>query len=714
MMAEKFTAEEIKNFPVYSVNHTDFSKVEHAYYMDSIQNFLSSDVDSILGQITKNGVEFDIGSLQVKAWKEEINILKQVLRDKDGYIAFEYSIPRMGKRVDAVVIVDGIVILLEFKCGETTYPLHAKNQVMNYALDLHNFQSMSEHIILYPVLVATQALSCSNTISVTNNIADVFCANASNLKEIIDVIMNSGLSANKVNGVEWLHGEYKPTPTIIEAAQALYSGHHVKEISHSSGKEDDLDNTTKEINRIIDDCKRNSYKAICFVTGVPGAGKTLVGLSIANMRHNFSEDNKEHAIYLSGNGPLVKVLQAALAWDQYNQIQLKCEECKTEAKNRAVKKKDQKPDCKKCNKGYNNITKEKCLAKTISFIQNVHNYRDEAVKNDKAPIDRIAIFDEAQRAWTKDKLVTFMANKKNHADYSMSEPECLIEYLDRHQDWACIVCLVGGGQEINDGEAGIKEWFEALNNKFNDWHVFYSDKMHGDEYLGDSEIDELMCNMRVKPQAVNGLFLSASKRSFRSEQVSAFAKAIIDGDLQESQRLYEAIKDSYPLAITRNLGKAKQWVVTHAQGTERYGIIASSKAKRLRADGINVDNELKPEKWFLTEKTNVDSSYFMELVATEFSIQGLEIDWGVLAWEGDYRYLDGEFIYKCFKGTKWQDVNNEYDRRYLKNAYRVLLTRARQGFVIYVPEGSETDETRKKSFYDGTYNYLKSIGIKEI
>ena len=678
-----------------------------SYYEAKISDFLEQGNSEILGFIGHNAKTFDINALQQNSWEEEIAILKEQLSGiEDGYIAFEYSIPRMGKRVDVVVMLGNYVFLLEFKCGSDNYYAAAKEQVENYALDLHNFHEKSFGVSLFPVLVCTEADNKEISVCMTDDVSNVICSNGSNLREIFNyIIQQKQLAHNKVIYEEWLQSRYKPTPTIIEAAQALYCGHSVKEISHAEGDVDDIYKTTEAVNKIIEQCKKNHEKAICFITGVPGAGKTLVGLNVANQRHSFEEGNDEHAIYLSGNGPLVKVLQEALAKDQQAKQKEICNACKEAQQN----------NCDTCSRGLKGFTLAKARAKTKSFIQIVHTFRDESIKDKiQPPIDKIAIFDEAQRAWDKHQLVKFMRDKKNQTNYDMSEPECFIEYLNRHEDWACIICLVGGGQEINVGEAGIREWFRALNDKFQDWHVYCSDQMTEKEYVGDDKISELLCNMTVPVQFINSLHLSTSKRSYRSNMVSAFVKALIDYDVEQAKSYYDVVKERYPIKITRNLSAAKQWVKQNARGNDRYGIVASSQAKRLRADGISWLEDSQLTSWFLNGKNDVNSSYFMEVAASEFDIQGLEIDWIVFAWEGDYRVEEGEFTYNQFKGTKWQKIKNENDKEYLKNSYRVLLTRARQGIVIYVPKGNDEDETRLSSFYDQTFEYLQSIGIPEI
>ena len=628
-----------------------------------------------------------------------------------GYIAFEYTIPRMGRRIDNVIICGNYVFLIEFKVYETSYPKYAIDQALDYALDLHNFHNESHRITLFPVLVCTEAEAVRNDIVLRDNISSVIRCCESNLTDELKRVMNTIPAIGEIDAMKWINSSYKPTPTIIEAAQSLYAGHDVKEISHKESDDNDIETTTNCINEIIADSKRTGQKSICFVTGVPGAGKTLVGLNIANARHRFKKGDEEHAVFLSGNEPLVTVLRAALTNDQNEKRKAICENCRTIHAQ------------KNCDGCEYNLTKAAIMAETKSFIQMIHWFRDDSLlEGHPAPIDRIAIFDEAQRAWRKEQLSKFMRTKKAQPHFNMSEPECLIEYMNRHNGWATIICLVGGGQEIHDGEAGISEWFNALNRRFTDWKVYYSDRMTDYEYVGDNTVENLLSEMDNEPEAHSELHLSVSMRSFRSELVSDFAKAVIDGSTRTAHELYKEISEAdpatgrtrYPIVLTRDLSAAKSWVKEISQGSERYGIIASSGAKRLRADGITVPKDIEIEKWFLEGKDDVNSSFFMEIAASEFKIQGLEIDYAVVAWEGDYRYINGQFTYHSFAGSSWKQVNSDIERNYLKNSYRVLLTRARQGYVIYVPRGSCEDSTRHPRYYDETYEYLKSLGIREL
>lgn len=480
----------------------------------------------------------------------------------------------------------------------------------------------------------------------------------------------------------WFRSPYKPTPTIIEAAQALYRGHTVGEISRAEAGKDYLQPTTDAILQIIHRSKTKREKSICFVTGVPGAGKTLIGLNVANSHMRVEED--EYAVFLSGNGPLVRVLCEALARDEVERSRL------------------------------NNQPKTKKTAErnARAFIQNVHHFRDEALSTEYPLTGKVVIFDEAQRAWTQKQTAVFMKQKRGLPNFKQSEPEFLISVMDRHTDWAVIICLVGGGQEINTGEAGLLEWFAALHQHFAEWKVYVSPQLTDYEYLQGHKIEDVIQSKQFTFLA--DLHLSVSNRSFRSEQVSALVKAILDLDLERAQSLYASVSQNYPIMLTRKLDHARCWLKQRARGTERFGIVASSGGIRLRPNGIDVKSSIEVENWFLNDKVDVRSSYALEQVATEFDIQGLELDWTAVAWDADLRLQKGTWEYRDFSGTSWQAVKTAERRMYLKNSYRVLLTRARQGMVIFVPQGDLTDKTRKPELYDETYQYLRKIGLQEL
>ena len=653
--------------------------MQRSYYSARIREFLDEKPETLLGKLMVSD-EFSTTDLQKNAWRKEIDILQDQLRSvENGDIAFEYTIPRMGHRIDVVCIIRGLIFLLEFKVGDSEYRKSTADQVMDYALDLKYFHELSADRYIIPISIPTEAPSVCNEVSfMEDKISNVLKC----MKDNIGLTINSVLSSvqdQDLSIADWINSRYAPTPTIIEAAQAMYRNHSVKDISRNDAGAHNLTATTETINQIIDDCKRNHKKAICFVTGVPGAGKTLAGLNIANERHNFDAD--EHAVFLSGNGPLVDILQAALAKDRSSRAGITIAEAKKETK---------------------------------AFIQIIHRFRDEALTTNNPPAEKVAIFDEAQRAWNEESLTDFMKRKKGVDAFNQSEPEFLIRIMDRHQDWAVIVCLVGGGQEIYNGEAGIIDWFRALQKKFRNWHIYLSDKITDSEYIGNSSIEELLtgCSYSLRP----ALHLGVSLRSFRSEKLAEFVKLLLDNEPSAAAAVYSELSIHYPIILTRDLDKAKEWIRKKARGTERYGLLASSEGKRLRGIGIWVPSVINHVGWFLNEKDNVDSSYFLEVAASEFKVQGLEIDYSILAWDADLRRSGKGFDYFKFRGTRWNHVNNMQQQKYLKNAYRVLMTRARQGMIIFVPSGTdpEDDPTRDSAFYDDIYKYLRSCGIKEL
>ena len=652
--------------------------VKRSYYSNDIQSFINQDNYSIFGEITTND-QFSAEDLQKNTWNREIEILKRELSQLlDGHIIFEYTIPRIGNRVDNIVIYKGIIFLLEFKVGEKKYPSYAIEQVTDYAFDLSCFHKESHNRLLVPILISTKAHSVKQEIRISkDNVLETICCNEYEIAKYITEVSLKFIQ-DEIIPDDWINSLYMPTPTIIEAAQALYLGHNVEDISRNDASAKNLNQTTKAINKIIDYSKAHNRKSICFITGVPGAGKTLAGLNIAVERQKIAED--EHAVFLSGNGPLVDVLQEALARD----------------------------DAKR-----NHISRKEASRKVKEFIQIIHHFRDDAISVDTPPVEKVAIFDEAQRAWDEQNLTDFMKKKKHIEDFNMSEPEFLISILNRHNDWATIICLIGGGQEINKGEsAGIYGWFDSLRNNYPNWDIYVSDKITDDEYSKGHNFAEMTKNMNVN--IIEDLHLAVSLRSFRSENVSNFVKALLDVDIDTAKRLYEQFNNDYPVFVTRNLHKAKLWVRSQAKGSQRYGLTASSGAKRLRKYGIWVQNKIEATNWFLNGKNDVRSSFHLEETATEFDIQGLELDWTIVCWDADLRFENGDFKHLKFVGTKWQNIKSADNILYLKNAYRVLLTRARQGFVIFVPSGDETDMTAKPEYYDGIYRYLKSVGIKEL
>ncbi len=722
---------------VVSMTKTNTTQSTRCLYNNSFYNFMNQNDDTIY-RIMDDNYHGEALTTTRDAWKNEISIMKEVLtpyQNEDGQIIFEYDIPRLGKRIDVVLLLRGIIFCLEFKVGETRILESDIDQVLDYALDLKNFHKFSQDKIIVPILIATKYRSSSTDVFMSiydDKVVNPLVTGKSGILNIISSVLKEFPNESSVDP-NWIISPYAPTPTIVEAARTLYENHTVENITRHEADKVTTDQTISYILEIIEKSKNNQEKSICFVTGVPGAGKTLVGLDVA-IKQTYQGGDKpvedEGAVYLSGNGPLVAVLSEALAQDNILNHPLNDDGTK-----------------KKISESRREIKKS---------IQMIHNYRDNMLKKIKTPVENgvleidpqkavkvdesgyaevehVAIFDEAQRSWTHQRIAAYLkrggtyGNKTKVENFPMSEAAFLIWSLDQREDWATIVCLVGGGQEINTGEAGISEWINALNEQFTDWKVYISPKLTDKEYA-EGKVDELLKNNNNVTYSEK-LHLGVSLRSFRAEKLSAFVHALLAFDSQAAS-LYDEIKDRYPIVLTRDMDTARKWLKEKVRGTERTGVLVTKEAARFKPLAIHIlpAGDENAVHWFLDDKANTRSSNYLEDAATEIQVQGLELDYTCLLWDADMRYVDGQWHYYKFNGqTKWveQIANTESKQelqKYMLNAYRVLLTRARSGMVICVPKGNGNktptgfweDSTRLPEYYDGTYNYLKSIGIEEI
>ena len=669
-----------------SINiHTQRGK---SYYFNKIEKIITDDADSILGKLVK--LSFETNRDQKDAWINQIKHLQVKLSESKcvGNIIFEYDIVRLGKRIDVILLIKHMVFSLEFKNGATLYKARDAEQAEDYALDLKNFHKESENLYVCPILVATEAYARHNKVDAyPDKQVMLQYANKENIMSCISNVYKVYGSDEEFDFEKWYNSKYCPTPTIIEAAIETYISNTVSEIAHSEAGQEDIDKCEQEIQGIINFAKENKKKCICFVTGVPGAGKTLVGLNLASKI--MSEDKYSKAVYLSGNGPLVEVLREALI---RNSIERKVHDAKD------------KKDIKKTSK-----------IAVQAFIQAAHTFRKQYILDfNDVPVENVIIFDEAQRCWNKEKLSHWTRNKINK-DIDMSEPHCFIDIMNRRKDWAVIICLVGLGQDIYDGEVGINEWFNSIIKNYSDWYMYYSPEIF--KQIEDLDINKNLLIGVEHAYEREALHLSTSIRSFRSEQLSELVDELLAGNSQKVRKLYEKTNNDYPIYVTRNIKKAKQWARNKVRGSQRCGIIACSSAQRLKPEGIYVPTDIDAINWFLAPKEDLRSSNAMEIVASEFKVQGLEIDYSVVCWDADLRRVNDKWEYYNFKGSKWVRRNKQEQQRYLLNAYRVLLTRARQGMIIFIPEGEdpEIDATRNRDYYNNIYLYLvKKCGINEL
>ena len=649
-----------------------------AWHDAAIDDFISKRRENIVGALTTNA-EFAVDLDQRDAWLEQLSALQSALSGLTGHIYLEFNIPRMGKRIDAVVLVGAAVIVIEFKL--TRPDRAATDQVWDYALDLKNFHQGSHSAFIVPIVVAGDAPKQPPVLAnpEADGVFEPITVNAAMLREAIELAIANTMGS-ELHPLVWASSAYRPSPTIIEAARALYAQHGVEAINCFDAGQPNLSLTSGRVEEIVDAARRQNQKAICFVTGVPGAGKTLVGLNLAT-KHREGK-TLDPAVFLSGNGPLVAVLREALTRDEVTRRRQQGEK----------------------------VRKGKVAETVKAFIQNVHHFRDDNLRHAGPPPEHVAIFDEAQRAWNLQQTANFMRRKRNLADFAQSEPEYLISCMDRHADWAVIVCLVGGGQEINTGEAGITAWLDAVVEHFPHWHVHVSAKLIDDEYAGALQRAASAKHTTLE----DDLHLAVSMRSFRAENVSNFVKALLDRDATAAQQTLCQLDGKYQIHITRNLDAGKRWIREQARGTQRYGLLCSSKAMRLKPHAIDVRHNVDPIHWFLAEAEDTRSSQYMEDAATEFQVQGLEVDWACVNWDADLRSKEDRWSHHDFRGSRWCNIHNEANQQYLLNAYRVLLTRARQGMIIFVPPGDSQDPTRDPRWYNETYQYLKSTGLPEL
>ena len=704
-------------------------------YNSSFTDFLNTDDNTIFGVLCDR-YHGEALTTTREAWKSEISIMKDILvrfANKDGQIIFEYDIPRLGKRVDVVLLFEGIVFCVEFKVGESRILESDIDQVLDYALDLKNFHKFSEDRIIAPILVATNYRNSSTNIQMSvydDRVVNPLVSGKAGVSHLISEVLRCFPNETSVNP-NWIISPYAPTPTIIEAAKTLYENHSVENITRHEADKVSTDKTIEYILDVIQRSKLNQEKSICFVTGVPGAGKTLVGLDVA-IKQTYQGQNEpvknEGAVYLSGNGPLVAVLTEALAQDNHKKCKAKGEKKKMTDSRREVAKSIQMI----------HRYRDNMLAKIKNPVENGVLEIDptKAVKMESAgfgEVEHVAIFDEAQRSWTHKRLADYLkrggtyGNKLKVPNFPLSEAAFLIWSLDQREDWATIICLVGGGQEINTGEAGISEWIKALNEQFPHWNVYISPKLTEPEYA-EGKVNELLKNNFNLTYSVS-LHLGVSLRSYRAEKLSAFVHALLSFD-ENASALYNEIKDKYPIVLTRDMAKARKWLHDKVRGTERTGVLVTKESARFKPLAIHIlpSGDENAVHWFLDDKSDVRSSNYLEDAATEIQVQGLELDYTCLLWDADMRYENGEWRFYRFNGqTKWVEQTGGTESKqelmkYMLNAYRVLLTRARAGMVICVPEGNPNknvsgfweDSTRLPEYYDGTYQYLKSLGIEDI
>jgi hypothetical protein len=621
------------------------------------------------------------------AWRTTVDIISRAAKDivhrapsaKEWSVCLEFEVPRRRRWIDAIILANEIIFVIEVKAGFQQFERRARWQLEQYALDLRDFHEGSRGLLLAPLLVASGAATSNRTELVpVHSLLPVQELAAKDLGQCVSEI-SAAIGARDATAIDanaWDTSEYRPTPSILEAARDLYDTHDVSAISHADAH--NLSGTIDALLALIRECRTRKQRGIAFITGAPGSGKTLAGLQVAH-HQELARSKDTAAVFLSGNMPLVEVLSRALA---------------TSGRRRVARDREER-------------------ARQVSaFVQHAYLFRNHYAEDPAAkPFEHIVLFDEAQRAWDAQQVARWTRGASN-----ASEPEILLDVMSRLDEWAVIVAMVGGGQEINRGEAGLVEWGRALSSRFPDWVIYASpeilpgapERTGGHLFEGDQP-----ANMAIIRD--EQLHLSMNVRSPRAERLNQWVDSVLSLDLAAAR---SAIPDEreFPVAVTRDIALAKAWLKERAGDEFTFGLVASAEGKRLRAWGLDT-NELRQEKawayWFLNGVGDVRSSTQLEVPATSFDCQGLELDWVGVCWANDFYIEDEEWRARKFHGTRWMKAN-QVRARYILNGYRVLLTRARRGQVIWVPRPDGTDVTLAPAHFDSTFEFLCAAGAQPI
>lgn len=658
-----------------------------ALYTSTISAFLCINSDEILGKLTTGLANegFDTNKLTTFSWKQEIDELRVAMgKLVDLYhsatqwqILFEYVLPIVGQRLDCVLLANDLIYVIEYKSGDSTTANTALKQAQEYALNLVDFHEESRGRIAVPIAIGIFKKNILLS-ELPQQGAAVLLSDVPAV--ILDAYNRWAKRFLPINPTSWESSRYFPVPTIIEAASAVYLDHDVKELACSRSGIDNLEKTQNAIADAVRDSRFRGIKKLLVITGVPGAGKTLAGLNAVQLLQKNLDLEKEQASFLSGNGPLVEVLREALK--------------------RSVGR------------------RKRGVSRAIqSRIREMHRFVRDSYGDSRAPSDRLIVFDEAQRAWTAAK------NKKKFGR-DVSEPEMVLDIMGRHDGWAVIIALVGGGQEIHGGEAGLAAWGDAIT-KTNKWEIVTSpEALRGGPsvagsrlFRAEAEIPELISIAEEK-----SFHLAIPKRSFLTEITAAWVNAILEGHKDIALNL---ASKGLPIFLTRNINAARRWLQDNTKGERRSGLVASSGAARLRAEGVETPTfsflgGIDYPKWFLEPSGDHRSSNQLEVALSEFELQGLEIDLVGLLWGGDLIFRNGEVITRKLAGSKWTVVLGTDDpqasaddpRIRVLNKYRVLLTRFRKGMVIFIPNGSIDDGTRSPADFNSVYDFFLSCGVR--
>ena len=686
-----------------------------AWYESDTPNFLLDTTDIVVGKLSQIAAQegWETPPAQEAEWNASVNILKETLCNKQNErlialqdalsdprtaeytdVILEYDFRRRGLRMDCILLAPGLVVILEFKRNKPTAA--DRDQVMNYAINLREFHEVTQKAInddgmmLAPVVVTT----ASNTTIQSeikfheppwnNVLANSPVTDAAQLADLLTLLLESRTSTSIIDRYNWVNSRFKPSSSILDAAVSLYGQHEVSAITEHALPTEYIKYCVTELISAVEETRRTSSKRVIIISGAPGAGKTLVGLQLL-----FATPK---SVFVTGNAPLVDVLHLALK-NSYKE------------KNAANQL--------KIPSGYKRAHVKQLIDLATFSIEKAHRFLKTRSSNATRGDETLVIFDEAQRTYLKGRSV---ADKK----LSKDEAQLVIETLERDHkgQGLAVVCLLGHNQAINTGESGISSWFRATEN-VPGWSFQISDTTLNLPNLFEqtTELDKWKThNKRLNLEYGH---LDHSLRFYKNREIEQWADKVIIQDQQAAEELAEKLKkEDSSIYITRNLKRATEWARRHRTGNERAGLIASSQARRLIAEGIHVlpQSDSKIAHWMLAPSGDIRSSNMLEYAQNQFQIQGLELDYTILCWDADFRYTDGQWQAHKISGAGWQKQKKDAELEFRKNSYRVLLTRARKGMIIFVPKGdlSLCDETRAPEFYDDIYAFLIKCGCLDL
>ncbi len=602
-------------------------------------------------------------------------------------VLLEYPLYRLRRRIDLVILAGGTIVVVECKVGAEEFNSEDLRQVEEYALDLRDFHAASNDRTIIPVLWSTDAARLHRVSvqmspeRISGPIAAIARVGGEGLTTMLAELVEP-LTTRQLIADEWDHSDYRPVPNAIEAATSIFAGHDVRSIANADA--DNLRLASSRILTLIGKARSERKRYLILLTGVPGSGKTLAGLDVVHSAIATGIEHQGDIVYLSGNTPLVVVLREALARDK---------------------------QVKNLKAGHRTSIGE-VRRQVRTRIQHINDFLRESLHGPSSspPHEHVIVFDEAQRAW--DEKQGFEKFER-----SASEPSLILELMSRHLDWCVCICLLGSGQEINSGEDGVRGWGDALRkmepHRRRDWSVF------GPACTFEKTIPESVTLGEIPPevrtQTETALQLSVPQRSFRSPSLSIWVEQVLAGDWQIARETASRL-GAYPIALTRSLPDARAWLKKIGKGERRYGLLASSGARRLRAEGLgailHASAGVEIAQWYLNPRGDIRSSYALEVPANEYTCQGLELDFTCLCWGGDLTWntQSASWAFARLSGNQWQSARVESARRFLLNSYRVLFTRAREGFILWVPEGDPTEHTRPPAPMDRTAEFLERCG----